>query len=133
MCVRRTYLVAQSSLIQVAKFSKKEPVYCPPRGPAGLHVLDRGPLAIRHLQFAYGPVLDDHIKLCRILSNIIENGIKFTAEGGIVVSARLGLYVAKKFADLLGGAIQVESVLGKGPTSRWKLASVIRQKRRRLN
>jgi signal transduction histidine kinase len=105
-------------------------------------------------------ILTDRVKLYRILSNIIENAIKFTAEGSVVVSARipsgsltlvakvsdtglgiaednlasifemfhqidssdtrkyagvgLGLYIAKKFTDLLGGTIRVESVLGKG-------------------
>ena len=104
--------------------------------------------------------MTDRSKLYRILSNIIENAIKFTSEGSVVVSARvfresrrlevkvsdtglgiaegdlasifqmfhqvdgsdtrkyagmgLGLYIAKKFTDLLGGKIHVESVLGEG-------------------
>jgi signal transduction histidine kinase len=105
-------------------------------------------------------IVTDRGKLYRILSNIVENALKFTAEGSVVVSARvfceaarlevkisdtglgiaddnlasifemfhqvdssdtrkyggvgLGLYIAKKFTDLLGGSIQVESVLGRG-------------------
>jgi signal transduction histidine kinase len=105
-------------------------------------------------------IVTDRGKLYRVLSNIIENAIKFTAEGNVVVSARvftetnrlevkvsdsglgiaednlasifemfhqvdssdtrkfagvgLGLYIARKFTDLLGGTIGVESVLGKG-------------------
>jgi signal transduction histidine kinase len=105
-------------------------------------------------------IVTDRSKLYRILSNIIENAIKFTAQGMIVVSASvscvrhtlevkvsdtglgiaednlasifemfhqvdssdtrryagvgLGLYIAKKFTDLLGGRIDVESMFGKG-------------------
>jgi signal transduction histidine kinase len=105
-------------------------------------------------------IITDRAKLYRILSNVIENAIKFTAEGAVIVSAKvlrenhnlevqvkdtgvgiaednlasifemfhqvdssdtrkyagvgLGLYIAKKFTDLLGGSIEVESVLGKG-------------------
>jgi signal transduction histidine kinase len=105
-------------------------------------------------------VVTDRGKLYRILSNIIENAIKFTVDGSVTVSARvfreghglevkvsdsglgiaednlasifemfhqvdssdtrkfagvgLGLYIAKKFTDLLGGTIGVESVLGEG-------------------
>lgn len=107
-------------------------------------------------------VATDRIKLHRILDNIIENALKFTEEGDVVVSAKLlwdahtlevnvtdtgigiaeenlvaifemfhqidssdsrkydgvglGLYIAKKFTDLLGGTIEVKSVLGKGST-----------------
>jgi signal transduction histidine kinase len=105
-------------------------------------------------------ITTDRAKVYRIFSNIIENAIKFTAEGTVIVSAKLlgdshtlevkvtdtgvgiaenslasifemfhqvdssdtrkyagvglGLYIAKKFTDLLGGVIDVESVLGKG-------------------
>jgi signal transduction histidine kinase len=105
-------------------------------------------------------IITDRGKLYRILSNIIENAIKFTAEGAVVVSSKLvwdthtlevkiadtglgiaednlasifemfhqvdssdtrkyagvglGLYIAKKFTDLLNGTVEVESVLGKG-------------------
>jgi signal transduction histidine kinase len=105
-------------------------------------------------------IITDRAKLYRILSNIIENAIKFTAEGAVIVSTEvlrdnhtlevkvkdsgvgiaednlasifemfhqvdssdtrkyagvgLGLYIAKKFTDFLGGTIEVESVLGKG-------------------
>lgn len=107
-------------------------------------------------------VATDRIKLHRILDNIIENALKFTEEGAVVVSAKLlweahtlevsvtdtgigiaeenlvaifemfhqidssdsrkyggvglGLYIAKKFTDLLGGTIEVKSALGKGST-----------------
>jgi signal transduction histidine kinase len=105
-------------------------------------------------------IITDRVKLYRILSNIIENAMKFTAEGIVVISTKLicdahtlevkvtdtgmgiaedslasifdmfhqvdssdtrkyagvglGLYIAKKFTDLLGGTIDVESVLGTG-------------------
>jgi signal transduction histidine kinase len=107
-------------------------------------------------------IATDRIKLHRIIENIVENAVKFTEEGAVVVSAKLlcdahtlevkvsdtgigiaeenlvaifdmfhqidssdsrkyggvglGLYIAKKFTDLLGGTIEVESALGKGST-----------------
>jgi signal transduction histidine kinase len=107
------------------------------------------------------PVIStDRVKLHRILENIIENALKFTEEGAVVVSTNLlwdahtlevkvadtgigiaqeniaaifemfrqidssdsrkyggvglGLYIAKKFTDLLGGTITVQSELGNG-------------------
>jgi signal transduction histidine kinase len=107
------------------------------------------------------PVINtDRVKLHRILENIIENALKFTEDGAVVVSTNLlwdthtlevkvtdtgigiaeenvaaifemfhqidssdsrkyggvglGLYIAKKFTDLLGGTITVESEPGKG-------------------
>jgi signal transduction histidine kinase len=107
-------------------------------------------------------IATDRIKLHRILENIIENALKFTEAGAVVVSVKLswdahtlevkvtdtgigiaeenfvdifemfhqidssdsrkyggvglGLYIAKKFTDLLGGTIEVKSALGKGST-----------------
>ncbi|MBM4262641.1 MAG: GAF domain-containing sensor histidine kinase [Deltaproteobacteria bacterium] len=104
----------------------------------------------------------DPEKLKEVIEHLIENAIKFTDQGRIVVTASaaaggnavrfsvsdtgigiptealphifemfrqldssitrshggvgLGLYVAKKFVDLLGGELQVESELGRGST-----------------
>ncbi len=107
------------------------------------------------------PVLaTDAAKLKRILQNLIDNGIKFTGKGSLVISAGhvpeskavkftvsddgtgiskeflphvfemfrqadssekrshggagLGLYIAKKYTELLGGTIEVQSEPGKG-------------------
>jgi len=104
----------------------------------------------------------DGAKLKHILQNLINNAIKFTAQGSIDVAARhrpeaeevefrvtdtgigipeenltsifeifhqvdssetrnyggvgIGLYIVKKYTDLLGGKIEVRSALGKGTT-----------------
>lgn len=116
-------------------------------------------------------VATDRIKLHRILENIIENALKFTEEGAVVVSAKilsdahtlevtvtdtgigiaeenlvaifemfhqidssdcrkyggvgLGLYIAKKFTDLLSGSIEVKSALGKGSTFTIRIPSEV--------
>jgi signal transduction histidine kinase len=109
------------------------------------------------------PVIKTDVrKLRHILENLINNAIKFTANGSVTISARcsagakvvrfsvadtgigisseflpvvfdifrqvsgsatrshggvgLGLYIVKKFAELLGGGVEVESDLGKGST-----------------
>jgi PAS domain S-box-containing protein len=103
-------------------------------------------------------VKSDRIKLKHILQNLINNAIKFTENGRIVVTVRmtggtlvlevrdsgigiptdniaeifgmfrqvdssdtrsyggvgLGLYLVKKFVDLLGGSVEVKSVAGRG-------------------
>jgi PAS domain S-box-containing protein len=102
----------------------------------------------------------DRVKIKHILQNLINNAIKFTEKGRIVITARttgralvltvrdsgigiapenvaeifgmfrqvdssdtrpyggvgLGLYLVKKFADLLGGSVDVASVPGRGST-----------------
>jgi PAS domain S-box-containing protein len=102
----------------------------------------------------------DRVKIKHILQNLINNAIKFTEKGRVVITARttgrtlvltvrdsgigiapenvaeifgmfrqvdssdtrpyggvgLGLYLVKKFADLLGGSIDVASVPGRGST-----------------
>jgi len=69
-------------------------------------------------------------KLKQILHNFINNSLKFTEKGRITVSARyhenqktrtfggmgLGLYIVKKFTDVLGGEVQVRSQPGQGST-----------------
>jgi signal transduction histidine kinase len=105
------------------------------------------------------PIYTDDKKLAQILRNFISNALKFTAEGEVLVSARiidggmvefavadtgigigkdhlpalfsdfvqvdtriqkrlrgtgLGLSLAKKFAELLGGRVAAESEIGKG-------------------
>jgi PAS domain S-box-containing protein len=103
-------------------------------------------------------VKSDRVKVKHILQNLINNAIKFTEKGRIVITARLtgralvlkvrdsgigippdniaeifgmfrqvdssdtrayggvglGLYLVKKFVDLLGGAVEVKSVPGRG-------------------
>jgi signal transduction histidine kinase/HAMP domain-containing protein len=105
-------------------------------------------------------VRTDGEKLKHVLQNLINNAIKFTENGSVIVSVRciseviqfkvkdtgigipqdmipsifqmfrqldssstrsyggsgVGLYIVKKFVDLLDGTIEVESVLGKGST-----------------
>jgi signal transduction histidine kinase/HAMP domain-containing protein len=105
-------------------------------------------------------VRTDGEKLKHVLQNLINNAIKFTENGSVMVSVRciseviqfkvkdtgigipqdmipsifqmfrqldssstrsyggsgVGLYIVKKFVDLLDGTIEVESVLGKGST-----------------
>jgi signal transduction histidine kinase len=104
----------------------------------------------------------DSAKLKHILQNLINNAIKFTAQGSVNIAAKhipeaqavefqvadtgigiskemlpsvfeifhqvdssetrtyggvgIGLYIVKKYTELLGGTIEVESALGKGTT-----------------
>jgi signal transduction histidine kinase len=90
------------------------------------------------------PIYTDDKKLAQILRNFISNALKFTVEGEVSVSVRmvdgamiefalfsdfvqldtriqkrlrgtgLGLSLARKFAELLGGSVAVESEIGKG-------------------
>ena len=114
-------------------------------------------------------VKSDSEKLKHILQNLINNAIKFTEEGNVIITARLaaqkfqvevkdsgigmapedipsifqmfrqldgsgtrsyggagvGLYVAKKYVELLQGTIEVASAIGKGSTFTLTLPLVV--------
>jgi signal transduction histidine kinase len=122
------------------------------------HLLRSGVSFVWHVTPDFPRLLSDRLKLKMVLRNLVQNGIKFTTSGSVMLDAHpreggvefaiidtgagieaaalptifepfqqahregvprppgvgLGLYIARRLTDLLGGTIAVESEPGRG-------------------